>query len=103
MGKNKERDDLNNIIKRVDLTDIYQTLHPDNKDYIFKIFNNWFYILKMNVGLDPLALAECGYFSCSYVIYINYKTAKEIHIGFVFLKNFCGFVRSTKRFTLLHF
>lgn len=57
----------------------------------------------MNVGFDLLVLVECGYFFCFYVIYINYKIVKEIYIGFVFLKNFCGFVRSIKRFILFYF
>lgn len=32
--KNKEIEDLNNKVNR-DLTDVCQTLHPDNRDYIF--------------------------------------------------------------------
>lgn len=32
--KNKETEDLNNKVNR-DLTDVCQTLHPDNRDYIF--------------------------------------------------------------------
>lgn len=68
---------------------------------MFKIFNEWLWILTINADHDLVALAECGYFSCSDVININYKTAKKIYIVLSF--NFCGSLKSAKSFTLLRF
>lgn len=73
VGKNKKRDDLNQkgrshgyLYISIIYICIYiyvciQTLHPDNKQYTFKILNNWLWILKMNALPAPLTLAKRGY------------------------------------------